>query len=186
VDEVTVFGGGSVTNTNIICYRCKAEGHKRNECPELTKTSEAEHQPKSNPTQRRTLTAMSLADEGIKRDSSISVRQQIVNASEKCPTSLIKLNGYDFICLLDTESEVFTISVSFYSKNLSNLELSDTRTFLKLVAANNIPIPYLGYIEVDVKIFGCVFSNVGFLVSKGSSSAETTDGILGCNILKYI
>jgi len=38
---------------------------------------------------------MSLAGDGIKRDSLISVRQQIVNASEKCPTSLIKVNGYD-------------------------------------------------------------------------------------------
>jgi len=43
------FGDGSVTYTKIICYRCKAEGHKRNECPELTKTSKAEHQSKSNP-----------------------------------------------------------------------------------------------------------------------------------------
>jgi len=46
------FGGGSVTNTKIICYICKAECYKRYECPELTKTSdstEAEHQSKSNP-----------------------------------------------------------------------------------------------------------------------------------------
>ena len=64
------------------------------------------------------------------------------------------------------DQKVSTISESFYEEHLSNLELSDTRNFLKLVAANNLQIPYLGYLEVDVEIFGCTFTNVGFLVSK--------------------
>ena len=76
-----------------------------------------------------------------------------------------QINGQMFNCLFDTGSEVSTTE-SFYEEHLSNWELSDTRNFLKLVASNNLQIPYLGYLEVDVEIFGCTLTNVGFLVSK--------------------
>uniref|UniRef100_A0A8W8NZ57 Uncharacterized protein n=1 Tax=Magallana gigas TaxID=29159 RepID=A0A8W8NZ57_MAGGI len=39
--------------------------------------------------------------------------------------------------------------------------------------------------EVDVDLGGCVLHDVGFLVSKVNDE-ETTDGILGCNILKQV
>lgn len=128
----------------------------------------------------------SLADEGQNADSSGLLRQQVINASEKCPIATVKVNGHDFSCLLDTGSEVSTMSESFYNQHLSEHELSDTRKFLKLVAANNIQIPYLGYIEVDVEILSCEFSNVGFLVSKDITDGNHLHGILGCNILKHV
>lgn len=103
----------------------------------------------------------SLTCEGRQEDSNLSLN----NLKEKCPATHVKINGNNFLCLLDTGSEVSTITSKFYNTYLSNLELSDTRPFLKLVAANNLQIPYLGFVEVDVDIGGCVLQNVGFLVS---------------------
>ena len=127
----------------------------------------------------------SLTDEGAKEDSANIAKQKIFKTSAKCPTTTIKLHGNDFTCLLDTGSEVSTISESFYHNHLSNLEINTQKT-LRLEAANNIQIPYLGYIEVDIELFGCTFLNVGFLVSKGNDAVDTTNGILGCNILNHI
>ena len=127
----------------------------------------------------------SLTDEGAKEDSANTTEQKVFKTSAKCPTTTIKVHGNDFTCLLDTGSEVSTISESFYHKHLSNLEIN-TRKILRLVAANNIQIPYLGYVEVDIELFGCTFSNVGFLVSTSNDAVDTTDGILGCNILNHI
>ena len=127
----------------------------------------------------------SLTDEGAKEDSANTTQHKVFKTSAKCPTTTIKLHGNDFTCLLDTGSEVSTISESFYHKHLSNLEINTQKT-LRLVAANNIQIPYLGYVEVDIELFGCTFSNVGFLVSTSNDAVDTTDGILGCNILNHI
>ena len=127
----------------------------------------------------------SLTDEGAKEDSAKTTQQKVFKTSATCPTTTIKVYGNDFTCLLDTGSEVSTISESFYHKHLSNLEINTQKT-LRLVAANNIQIPYLGYVEVDIELFGCTFSNVGFLVSTSNDAVNTTDGILGCNILNHI
>lgn len=123
----------------------------------------------------------SRTGEGHQEDS----KQSLNNLKEKCPSTNVKINGNNFLCLLDTGSEVSTITSKFYNTYLSDLKLSDTRPFLKLVAANNLQIPYLGFVEVDVDLGGCVLHDVGFLVSKVNDE-ETTDGILGCNILKQV
>lgn len=101
---------------------------------------------------------------------------------EKCPSTNVKINGNNFLCLLDTGSEVSTIKSKFYNTYLSDLKLSDTRPFLKLVAANNLQLPYFGFVEVDVDLGGCVLHDVGFLVSKVNDEETTTDGLLGCNV----
>lgn len=123
----------------------------------------------------------SRTGEGHQEDS----KQSLNNLKEKCPSTNVKINGNNFLCLLDTGSEVSTITSKFYNTHMSDLKVSDTRPFLKLVAANNLQIPYLGFVEVDVDLGGCVLHDVGFLVSKVNDE-ETTDGILGCNILKQV
>lgn len=86
---------------------------------------------------------------------------------------------------MDTGSEVSTISETVYKKHFDDIQVNDTTKLLKLVAANDTNIPYLGYIELDLEIFNVKFHNVGFLISKDTSS-KSTEGILGCNILKHI
>ena len=87
---------------------------------------------------------------------------------------------------MDTGAEVSTISENFYRKYLSSSELSDTTKFLKLSAANNLQIPYLGYIEVDVNINGSQFTSVRMLVESVSKKDDSIQAVLGCNILNCI
>lgn len=132
----------------------------------------------------------SLTDEGpLRKDSETDLQHQSIQSEisiSKCPTTKVKLNGLvNVTFLLDTGSEVSTLSETVYRKFFPNVELRDTQRLLKLVAANNTVIPYLGYVELDIELFGCVFHSVGFLVSKNTNSSSV-QGILGCNILKYV
>ena len=90
----------------------------------------------------------------------------------------MKLYGILIRFLLDTGSELSTISETVYKKHFDDIQVNDTTKILKLVAANDTNIPYLGYIELDLEIFNVKFHNVGFLISKDTSS-KSTEGILG-------
>ena len=105
--------------------------------------------------------ALSRTVEGSNSDSRTDIESKIKHASAKCPTTVVEINGNPIRCLLDTGSEVSTVSENFYRKFLSSSELSDTTKFLKLSAANKLQIPYLGYIEVNVNINGSHFEKVG-------------------------
>ena len=129
---------------------------------------------------------MSRTVEGRDSGSRTDIGSKIKNASAKCPTTTMEINGHQIKCLLDTGAEVSTISENFYRKYLSSSELLDTTKFLKLSAANNLQIPYLGYIEVDVNINGSQFTNVGMLVENVSKKADSIQAVLGCNILSCI
>ena len=129
---------------------------------------------------------MSRTVEGRDSGSRTDIGSKIKNASAKCPKTTVEINGHQIKCLLDTGAEVSTISENFYRKYLSSSELSDTTKFLKLSAANNLQIPYLGYIEVDVNINGSQFTNVGMLVESVSKKDDSIQAVLGCNILNCI
>ena len=123
---------------------------------------------------------------GNKTDSSENIGNKIRKATARCPTAVVKINGHPINCLLDTGAEVSTISESFFKNYLSSSELFDTTKYLKLSAANKIQIPYLGYIEVDLKVSGCQFDNVGMLVENITSESDSVQAVLGCNILNKI
>ena len=53
-------------------------------------------------------------------------------------------------CLLDTGSQVTTVSQSFYEDNLPNLEIHPLNELLEVEAANCQTVPYSGFIEVDI------------------------------------
>lgn len=65
-------------------------------------------------------------------------------------------------CILGTGSMGATIS-----EGLLPAELSGSVTVLALVRdANGLEIPYLGYLEPDVEVLGCVIPTWGVLVVK--------------------
>ena len=100
--------------------------------------------------------------------------------------TVVEINGNPIRCLLDTGSEVSTVSENFYRKFLSSSELSDTTKFLKLSAANKLQIPYIGYIEVKVNINGSHFEKVGMLVESVSNKDDSIQAVFGCNILNCV
>lgn len=60
------------------------------------------------------------------------------NFKEKCFLINVKINGNNFLCLLDIGFEVFIIILKFYNIYLFDLKFSDICFFLKFVVVNNL------------------------------------------------
>ena len=108
----------------------------------------------------------------------------------KCPVVTVQMGGVDVPCLLDTGSQVSTVTESFFRQNIApgDSELASCH-WLKLTAANGLAIPYIGYIELDVQVFGRTIPARGILVVCDSPDPEQRShkdkcpGILGMNVL---
>ena len=103
----------------------------------------------------------------------------------------MNIEGVPVSCLLDSGSEVSTITEEFFNTHFKpkGLELLSTSGWLKLTAANGLEIPYLGYFELDIEAFGLNVPRRGILVVKDSANdamrARKRDvpGLLGMNVL---
>lgn len=71
-------------------------------------------------------------------------REQIIErAIGKCPVVDLKLNGRSAHCLLDTGSQVSTMTDEFFRKYIGNDEsMLATNSWLKITAANGLDIPF--------------------------------------------
>lgn len=68
------------------------------------------------------------------------------NANE----SSVQVEGQLSRCLLDTGSQITTMSSSFYHNRLSHIKLNNIGDLLQVEAANGTTVPYLGYVEVEL------------------------------------
>lgn len=118
------------------------------------------------------------------------IRQKLL---AKCPTAPILINGVRVDCVLDTGAEASLISWQCYHEHLQSRaqQLEPVGQLIRLVGANNLEIPVLGYLEAHLEIGGHKFK-ASLLVAKQTTSS-TQDGkrekypiILGCNILRRI
>ena len=119
-------------------------------------------------------------------------RQEIIRKLiGPCSVVVVPMGGVEVPCLLDTGSMVTTITESCFREHFAHLSKRDLREckWLGLKAANGLDIPYLGYIELDVKVLGTCLSGMGILIVKDppdgvlSSRKKATPGILGMNII---
>ena len=78
----------------------------------------------------------------------------------------MKLGGVHVRCLLDSGSQVSTITESFFNKHFRprRSKLLDTNQWLTLTAANGLKIPYIGYLELDFEAQGVTILQRGILV----------------------
>ena len=67
----------------------------------------------------------------------------------KC-TALVYIEGKRCSCLLDTGSQVTTISQSYHEQNLPQLKIIPLENLLEIEAANGQAVPYVGYVEAKV------------------------------------
>lgn len=67
---------------------------------------------------------------------------------EKC-TSNVTVSGVNCNCLLDTGSQVTTVSTAFYKEHLSEQPIQPFNLF-DVEGANGQFVPYLGYVEVNI------------------------------------
>ncbi len=107
----------------------------------------------------------------------------------KCPELTINIEGTPINCLIDTGSEVTTVSESFFRNLLlARPQLHDITKWMRVTGANNLDIPYIGLIEVQLDVFGKTLPDVGVLVVKDPIDPqdkirkEKIPGILGSNV----
>ncbi|XP_076851615.1 uncharacterized protein LOC143502786 [Brachyhypopomus gauderio] len=67
----------------------------------------------------------------------------------KC-TSKVVINGQTYNCLLDTGSQVTTVSQSFHETHQPTLRCNPIGDLLEVEAANGQPVPYSGYVELNI------------------------------------
>lgn len=63
-------------------------------------------------------------------------------------TGEVKIKGINFHCLLDTGSQVTTISHFFYNTHLSDHKIKPINDLLEIEGANGQRVPYIGYVEL--------------------------------------
>lgn len=79
-----------------------------------------------------------------------------------CPTITVGINDMDTTALLDTGSEVTTVTHRWVAQNLGEVMLKATH--LKLRAVNGAEVPYSGILVVDMTVFGSRIAGVPVLV----------------------
>ncbi|KAL1249465.1 hypothetical protein QQF64_020470 [Cirrhinus molitorella] len=117
--------------------------------------------------------------EGTSRDRFLE------RAVGKCPMVDLKIRGVLVSCLLDTGSQVSTITEGFFREHLfgNESDVLSTSGWLKITAANGLDIPYLGYIELDVEVMGMTLPECGFLIVKETPSPSSVAVLIGMNII---
>lgn len=106
-------------------------------------------------------------------------------------TASVLIDGQAYNCLLDTGSQVTTVSQSFYEDNLANLDIHPLGELLEVEAANGQTVPYSGFIEVDMTFpkncFGSTLTvpTLALVVPDIGSSAQSTP-LIGTNTLDLV
>jgi len=94
-------------------------------------------------------------------------------------------------CLIDSGSQVTTITESVYESRFKDQQLSNSK-WIKLSGANGLSIPTIGILKLNVCIHDHIFKDTYILVVKDpvdSSVAhhkQRIPGVIGCNILKKL
>lgn len=105
-----------------------------------------------------------------------------------CPHVDVVMGGVTVPCLVDTGSMVSTITESFFREHFETWDQAKLRSchWLQLRAANGLPIPYLGYLELEVELCGRLLPGCGLLVVRDppADSSPHAPGVLGMNILR--
>ncbi|KAM7167727.1 uncharacterized protein RBU57_006071 [Macrochelys suwanniensis] len=109
-----------------------------------------------------------------------------------CLTVEITIAGVRTRCLIDTGSEVTTISESYFRNYLKERDLTMHNTrFVQLTAANGLAIPVVGCLEADVGYMGQTIPGKCIFILEDTASEKTlmedrVPGILGMNIIREL
>lgn len=96
------------------------------------------------------------------------------------------MEGISCLALLDTGSQVTTLSDSFYSQHLTHIPLTDCCQLLHIEGAGGDSIPYAGYFCGSVKIDGAPAIDVPILVVKTTNYHNKVPCLVGTNVLRRL
>ena len=127
-------------------------------------------------------------------DDDVNFKEKIINKSTgKCPETVIKIQGEPVRCLMDSGSEVSTLTESCVKQKLfkKDSDITDTTSWIHIKAANSLDIPYVGYVEFDIEILEQKYADVGFMVVKDPTNETImkkkmkVPGLIG-NLVKHL
>lgn len=96
----------------------------------------------------------------------------------------LEIAGVKIEFLVDTGSQVTSITSEFFEEHLRHhTKAPEPVHWLKVIATNNMQVPYDGYFAADVKFRDQIVKDRGILIS---CSPRTIPGLLGTNVLKLI
>ncbi|KAK7485124.1 hypothetical protein BaRGS_00023664, partial [Batillaria attramentaria] len=100
----------------------------------------------------------------------------------------IEAKGISTCALIDTGSQVTTVTESFYCQHLKDSSNIQPAQFLTLRAANGLEVPYVGIVVVDLVVCGQTVEAVPVLVTKDYGNPEKlkVPVLLGMNVLQRI
>ena len=108
--------------------------------------------------------------------------------SSTCPHTDVVMGGVTVPCLVNTGSMVSTVREGFFRQHFETWDQEKLKSchWLQLQAANGLPIPYLGYLELKVELCGRTLPGCGLLVVKDppADASLPAPGVLGMNILR--
>ena len=104
-----------------------------------------------------------------------------------CPTTTVKIDGQEVQALVDTGSEVTTVTHSWVAQHLQKQTFQSAHVQLR--ATNGTAIPYSGILVVDIEVFGGTLPSVPVLVVHDPCDAHMLERkrrlpvLLGMNVL---
>lgn len=122
------------------------------------------------------------------RSNDVTVPKGLIGAKY---TARVLIDGQFCNCLLDTGSQVTTVSQSFYESDLSHLKIHPLNELLEVEAANGQAVPYSGFIEVDITFpkscfgFEISVSTLALVVPNTRSNAQSKL-LIGTNTLDLV
>ncbi|XP_029766793.1 uncharacterized protein LOC113406182 [Terrapene carolina triunguis] len=191
-----------------ICYTCERPGHTSRDCtlrrrlesqaPEIQEAPGASSQPSKGQVGTEGFLRLSLGkgqcvSSEEKDPDDVSVFSDFCGrAFGDCLTVDITIAGVRTRCLIDTGSEITTISESYFRNCLKERDLTMHNTrFVQLTAANGLAIPVVGCLEADVGYMGRTIPGKCIFILKDTASGKTlmenrVPGILGMNIIREL
>lgn len=103
-------------------------------------------QPESPTTEPETKTKAKLKEHRVTKNRTLP--KGLVGSKS---TANVKVNGLECNSLLDTGSQVTTMSLSFYNRHLSDQAIHPVADLLEIEGANGQSVPYLGYVKVTLQ-----------------------------------
>ncbi|XP_069800966.1 uncharacterized protein [Dendropsophus ebraccatus] len=101
------------------------------------------------------------------------------------PVVRAKFNGIELSCLLDTGSQVTTMARKVFETYFPSSLHQGSTEWVNLKAANSLPIPIVGVMQVDIELWGRFMKKKGVVVVQSAMDPEVPV-ILGMNVLKEL
>jgi len=112
-----------------------------------------------------------------------SLPENFIGEANEVP---VHVEGIQCFSLVDTGSQVTTISESFYDRYLTHIELKSCQGLVRIEGAGGDGIPYKGFVIVSMQLSGTNPIDIPVLVVNNTMYNEKVPVLIGTNLLSRI